>query len=268
MPTRVRALLLALVLLVPTAAASMTQPAWSEGDAWSYAVEGGGNATLTVGGLERVAAGTLANAWNVSTARNGTASQSAWYRDEDLALMRESSGPVTYSLDAPCRETRFPLHVGDAWNVSCALRGSDGSTPTIAANWTVLREEDLAVPAGAFHAFVLEGRFPGGALRRDWWAPAACQIVRSETYAAPDQLVARSDLVAFRCAQAPNVPTPVIPSTTPGTSTAPAPTTTTSPSTTPGVTTSPPPVSPRSPAAPLALLLAGVVALAILRKRS
>lgn len=232
-------LVLAILVLSPLAAASasLAQPTWTAGDSWTRATQfprSDGtlvNGTLTdvVVGRESASAGGSFDAWNVTSYRqtSGEATSSfdvTWYRASDLAKLRVFNGgntsyETTYSLDEPCRELQFPLEVGKTWATTCVFHGSDGNDMTIPSTWKVDREEDVTVPAGTFHAVILQQVEPSGYVSSWWWGAAACSFVKSLVTDPQGKTVESNVLTAYRCANAPAPATPTPASTPPASST-------------------------------------------------
>lgn len=271
----------------------MDAPDLAEGMTWGYGtfirseppVEA--NATKRVAAIEPVQVGNASfDAYRVETAFGGARegeSTATWYRVSDFAKLRvRITGPGsdrTYDLEAPCREWRFPLEVGARWSTSCRFVTADDGF-TIDSNWSVVRAEEVATPAGAFQALVLEQSGPDF-LERWWFAPEACFWVKHESTDGAGTVLSWENLTSVEgCA--PAAPTPASPTPTSPTPATPTPTspTPTSPTPTSPTLTTPPAATGATPMpenqtgdadAPgpglLAALAAFGAAVAVLRRR-
>ena len=245
---------LVLGLLPPASAASAEAPTLSLRDNWDTMTVLAGeavpptNARTTVDGIEAVqAGGALHDAVRTVTtqvlaqdvggvATTSTVTVTSWLRDSDGAILkrviRTSTGvtglPAQETLtetiyDAPCAQYAWPLEVGKAWTSTCSSTtttttalGAPTTAPLVETqSWKVVAEESRTVVAGTFHTFVIEQRLADGTLVRAWYAPAACNVVRSESFGPSGAPLTATELSGYTCRAAEAKATAPPPSPTP-----------------------------------------------------
>jgi len=92
-------------------------------------------------------------------------------------------GKVRIKRDAPLQPLAWPLKVGKKWkNVFTGERPQEGFTWDLDTEVTVIRLEEVTVPAGKFKAFRIE-IYRGGNLRFEYWySPKVKWFVKKISY--------------------------------------------------------------------------------------
>jgi hypothetical protein len=176
-------------------------PSLTPGDTWTVRFSDGAWAKRT---FLRETAGLLVFEVTQGWA-DGTASRGLLYLTHDLATVRMlgPDGGELLRFAPHSLGLRFPLIPGQQWQDRCERFDLGKPAGTFAGVFQVVGPEDVAVPAGAFRAFRVEGRTfdPQDPAREwrftHWYAPAARMEVRLRAVD-PDGKVTEFELADFR----------------------------------------------------------------------
>jgi len=225
----VLALAIGLVAVTPPARADMGKPTWSPGDYWLYnvmginfGISGGGTLRMDVLASDTVNVGgtdypsyRVRLAVNVSGGPTFNAGE-AWYRVSDLALVRQTInitldipffGPIDFLTTityAPPMGFQWPLTAGATWDSSSSVATATQigglppgtNTASVSTNFVVQDAATVSVPAGAFETTPVRATVSGSVV--SYWAPAAGNHARQQTFDSSDAEVASLELREYR----------------------------------------------------------------------
>lgn len=203
------AILLLALLATPAAAAGAPAPVLAPGDFWERE-ESGVRLREAVEAVETIeVAGAPVEALRLVESRDAGAGmepvRTTWLRASDLAFLRARTpdGRVEEAA-GPCASMAWPLEVGAEWVEDCAREARAAWHRRVASSGNV------STAAGVLLVYLVETRADnasGPLARRDWYAPDACGVVKTETYGATTLV---RDLRTYRCAASPR-PQPTTP---------------------------------------------------------
>ncbi|HXD95443.1 MAG TPA: hypothetical protein VN646_02815 [Candidatus Acidoferrum sp.] len=167
----------------PPAAASspmngpLTAPHWNVGEEWAFRWEGpAGRGTYIISFVREERLDGLP-CYVVKTGQN-----ESFYRQDDLALVRETRDGAVTSVSVPPRpQFEWPLTVGKRWEQVVTLeRRQDRTTTETPWSWEVQSEETITVPAGTFRTVRIDARNQrtGAPIYEMWYAPEVKWWVR------------------------------------------------------------------------------------------
>ncbi len=220
------------VAFVPTALGAMTEPAWTAGDYWAYAMSSGpnvtgtqrtdvvGTETVTVGGTPYPSYRTLFDSRIVMSGPTPgyvNLTGAAWYRTSDLAQVAlDINGtiemPPFFSSSIwervtwdPPQDIQWPLTTGSAWTASTwmNLTYELGGPPPFYANaslttsFVVAAEGPVTVPAGTFPTTPLNGT-TNGYSNVTYWSPTVGNAALILTLDTTGMEMQRSELTSYR----------------------------------------------------------------------
>jgi hypothetical protein len=201
-------LLTATVLLqTPTARAAANAPRWSQGDYWQFSDRNDQPIRYSVVAKDPVAlTGGTYDTWHVTeTLTSGSMSFTTdrWLRDTDIGTAKTSVsiGGVTSveTFDPPQSQAEFPLYIGKTWSQqshTITTTGGFVSTGTLTYSGSVEAEQDLTVPAGTFHVFVIRTPTASGYAKL-YYSDSIGFWVKQENYNSRDVLTASQILTSY-----------------------------------------------------------------------
>ena len=226
------AMALALVSVVPTAAAQMSTPVWASGDYWVFTSSGsggigglpGGILRFDVVGTDSITVGTSTfSAYHTKlnltfsetsggTTTTITALGDAWFRTADLSLakMTVSASVLGFSFSitvvySPPPTIQWPLTTNASWSVDSTVTTTTVSGSITQTNSTiqsgqesVLADTSLVVAAGSFTTTPLKQTLSGTAgYTVDYWSSATGFWVSERNYNALGTQTGGMDLTSY-----------------------------------------------------------------------
>lgn len=151
--------------------ASLNKPGWESGDYWRYRTEiySGAIGANNISSLEEIVGeknitvnGTLYSAlFSKITTNKNYSIEHVYYRPSDMAVIKLEFTGINTSViyDPPYTRWKYPTDVGDTWEYhGDIITQSLGGTKRdhIDLDYRCKGEENITVPAGEFHCYVIE----------------------------------------------------------------------------------------------------------------
>jgi len=160
-----------ILIFSAVADASLNRPEWEKGNYWKYRTEiysgaiGANNITSReeiLGNKNITVNGTSYNTILVKVTPNKNYSiENTYYRSSDLAVVKLEFVGINMSViyEPPYAKWKYPVEVGDTWEYhGNIIRQSpvNNKKEYLELNYECIGEENISVPAGNFHCYVIK----------------------------------------------------------------------------------------------------------------